>query len=197
MKINNLSGVVQEQEDLIKALYLLKLEALTNYNKIYNFNQDTFNNSQYLAWYNENKRQLESEISSKQANLLEANINLSEIMCQNLLEEEYQTIKNRVEKNYYSSKTCDEYLRDHEAFLNSYVQNSKGPNKVKKLVEFLSVRKPEFMTTFIKNLEEENTGKLKEMNEFYQQTEKKKKEAEERNKELNDTAQINNEKVHL
>jgi Zn-finger protein len=192
-----LSGTVQEQEDLIKALYLFKLEALTNYNKIYNFNQDTFNNSQYLAWYNENKRQLESQISSKEARLLEGNIKESEIMCQNLLVEGYETIKSRIEKNYYSSKTCDEYLRDHEAFLNTYLQKTKGPHKVKKLVEFLSIHKPEFMNSFVKNLEDENTGKLQEMNEVFQQTEKKKKEAEDRNKELNDIAQNNNDKVIL
>lgn len=103
-----------EQEDIVRRLYDFKLEAMMRFNSIFNFNQDTFNNSQYLAKFNEKKRALESEISKCESKLMDKNLQISSQVCFKLLEESYKELNEKITKNHYNVKRCDEYLKDHE-----------------------------------------------------------------------------------
>jgi hypothetical protein len=84
---------VLEQDELIKLLYEYKLEALMNYNKIFNNFADTFNNPLYLSWYNTTKKDLEQKISKSEDRQLESNIIKSEQLCQRLLSESYAPVR--------------------------------------------------------------------------------------------------------
>ena len=165
------------------------------YNSIFYFNQDTFNNSTYLSWYNENKRKLEGEISKYESKFLDGNVKESSRKCNEIKDENFSTLKKKIEADYFNSNNCDEYLKLHSSFINNYVNLAQGPEKVKALVNFLIKSKPEFINNFIKQLEKENSTKLEDMITNFKQAEKKKDEAEKRNKELLEETQQNNQRI--
>jgi hypothetical protein len=108
-------SVVMESEEIIKRLYEYKLEAIMKYNTIFNFDQDTFNNSEYFAKYKEKKRLLESEISKYESKIIDKNYNESYNMCEKLLEDSYKEIESKINEGNYNWKTYEEYLKDHES----------------------------------------------------------------------------------
>lgn len=83
------------------------------------------------------------------------------------------------------------------SFLTFYVNQAKGPEKLKILVNYLTEKEPEFLARFIKNLETENTLKLEEMNKVLKETETKKKGFEEKNTELKEVSEEISSKVIL
>jgi hypothetical protein len=111
--VSKLKGVM-EQEDIVKKLYEFKLEAMMIFNQIFNFNQDTFNNSEYLARYNERKRNLEAEISKCESKVIDRNMSETYELCREILNNSYEIIQEKLKNKVYTSKTCDEYLKDHE-----------------------------------------------------------------------------------
>jgi hypothetical protein len=79
--------------------------------------------------------------------------------------------------------------------LNNYAIHARGPMKLKHLIQFLSETKPEFIKTYIKTIESENQIKLNDLIESLKETEIRKKEAEERNKDLKDKQKQHETKV--
>jgi hypothetical protein len=118
--IGQITSGVYEQEELIKKLFNIKLESMTIFNKIFNFNQDTFNNSQYMVKYNEYKRNLETEFSKYEGIALEKNKGKCSERCNELLKICYEGIYEKSKDNKYSSTNCEEYLKDHEKFFIFY-----------------------------------------------------------------------------
>ncbi len=78
----------------------------------------------------------------------------------------------------------------------TYGESAKGPNKTKILVDFLCEKKPEFIRNFVNKLENENKTRLQDMMNLFNDSEKKKADAESRNKELNEMTQTNTEKIN-
>jgi len=64
------------------------------------------------------------------------------------------------------------------------------------LIDFLSAKKPEFIKGYINKLENENKAKLQDILNLFNESEKKKSDAESRNKELNEKTQVNTEKIN-
>ena len=81
------------------------------------------------------------------------------------------------------------------SFLNIYLKYSKGIFKTKNLVDFLSENKPEFLNKFVEGLGNENKIKLQEMINSFNESERKKNDAEIRNNKLNEITQSNNDKI--
>jgi hypothetical protein len=67
--------------------------------------------------------------------------------------------------------------------------------KLKQLIQFLSETKPAFIKNFLKTVENENQIKLSELIESLKETEYKKKQAEEKNKELKEQQKLHEGKV--
>jgi hypothetical protein len=105
---------VMEQEEIVKHLYEFKFEAMMKYNKIFNFNQDAFSNSQYLAKYNEYKRKIEEDISNYETKIIDFNQKESTDKCQDLIKNSFQNINEKLNTFKYSAINCDEYLNDHK-----------------------------------------------------------------------------------
>ncbi len=120
-KIDTLNTVI-EQEEIVRRLYDFKLEAMLRFNQIFNFDQDSFNNTQYLAKYNEKKRALESEIAKCESKVIDKNLKKSSYECSKLLEESFKHFDEKILNSYYNVKTCDEYLKDHEKYINRYLK---------------------------------------------------------------------------
>jgi hypothetical protein len=118
--VENLPQVI-EQEDLVKRLYEYKLETITKFNQIFTFNQDILNNSEYLSKYNEARRNLDSEIIKHESKLVDRNLNRSSEYCQELLKKHFQIIEEKTSKNYYGSKTSEEYVKDYERYFLKYL----------------------------------------------------------------------------
>lgn len=194
--ISHINSIL-EGDELIKLLFEYKMEALIIYNKIFYYNQDTFNNSQYLALYNDQKRKLESDIANIETKISDKNLEASSKFCSDLMSEVFGPLKNKLLNKSYTSNTLDEYIHDHENFLNNYLKESKGPRKVSVLIDFLTSKKPEIIKTILNSLELENNMKLEEAINSFNEAEKKKIEVEARKRNLDEKSQSNSEKVNL
>ncbi len=80
--------------------------------------------------------------------------------------------------------------------MNYYVNNAKGPEKVKELVEFLSKKKPVFIEQFVCAIQKENNEKLDELIKILTNHEKNKIEKLEKNRQLTETAEKLNNRVN-
>jgi len=107
---------VVEQDELIKYLYEYKLEAMMIFNKLFNLNQDTFNNTSYSSMFNSSLRNLESEISKKESKICDDNYNRSLKLCESQIQKCFEIIKNRINNGFYNMKTTEDYIRDFEKY---------------------------------------------------------------------------------
>jgi len=105
---------VVEQDELIKYLYDYKLDALMIFNKVFNLNQDTFNNTTYSSLFNNSLRNLESEISKRESKLCHDNNNQSIKLCESEVQKCFEGINDKMNNGYYNLKTTEEYIRDFE-----------------------------------------------------------------------------------
>lgn len=105
---------VVEQDELIKYLYDYKLEAMMIFNKVFNLNQDTFNNTIYSSMFNNSLRNLESEISKRESKICDDNYNNSVKLCASQVQKCFEGIKDKMNNRYYNLKTTEEYIKDFE-----------------------------------------------------------------------------------
>ena len=95
----------------------------------------------------------------------------------------------------YNSNNTDEYLRDYETFINKYKSEAKGNNKLKCLIDFLEVNKPNYFKSLVGSIEKQNQGLLLEANKKLEDSKKRRKEQEEKYKQLNDKTEENSKRV--
>jgi len=105
---------VFEQDELIKLLYEFKLDALIIFNKLFNLNQDTFNNTTYSSLFNSFLRNLESEISQRESKICDENSNKSLKICEVQVQKCFETMKKKLSNDFYNLKTTEEYIKDFE-----------------------------------------------------------------------------------
>ena len=182
-------------EELIKSLYSFKIDSMDKLNDIFRINVDTFNNNEYLSWFNETKREIEEYIEEHEEKRINLNNETNNQFNKKLLNENYQTIKDKVNGKYYNSSNIDEYLKDYEDFINEYNKKGIGNNKLKLLIDFIDENKPDFIQKFINQLTNENEEKLKEVNKKLEENNELKKNAEEEFKDLNDKTEQNSKKI--
>ena len=163
--------------ELIQTLFKMKVSAMESFAEIFKKHPDTFGNTEYLSWYNDAKRDIESKIDEMEEQKINSNNEASSSANKELLERAYQTIQNKLNNNEYTSTSCDEYLKDYDKFLNSYNNESIGDTKLEALIEFLSEKKGEMIKNFVDNMEKENKEKITEMNKKLQKTKQNKQEA--------------------
>jgi hypothetical protein len=90
-KVESITRIL-EQDELIKLLYDHKLEAIMNFNKVFNNHQETLSNTTNLNSYNKSKKLLEIEIEKFESRQLESNMHKSDQLCQKLLSESYAPV---------------------------------------------------------------------------------------------------------
>lgn len=192
--ILNLKDVLEEEE-LIKTLYNFKLDSMNKFNDIYKINVDTFNNSEYLSWFNDAKREIEQNIEEQEEKKMNLNLEDSNRQNKELLEDTYKDIQNKINENYYNSSNVNEYLQDYENFIYTYNNRSIGKNKLKILIDFLNENKTDFIRKFINVLENENKEKLNEAKKKLEESKKLKENVEEEYKNLNEKTEENSKKI--
>lgn len=84
------------------------------FNKVFNLNQDTFNNTTYSSLFNNSLRNLESEISKRESKICDDNYNRSIKLCESEVQKCFEGIKDKMNDGYYNLKTTEEYIRDFE-----------------------------------------------------------------------------------
>lgn len=191
----NTLGDIFETEDLIKTLFNFKLDAIGRYNEIFKKHPDTFNNSEYLSWYNDAKREIEEKMDNMELSKLDENNTKASNICKEVLEKEYERIQHKIDNNLYTSKNCEEYLKDYERFLTTYNEEGKGDNKLKIFIEFISDKKVDFIKAFTNNLNSENKAKMDELAKKLEQSNQLKQKAEDDFRNLNDKTEENSKKV--
>ena len=193
-EINKLNKVDNE-DNLIAKIYQSKINAIEKFNDIYNLNIDTFNNPEYRTWYTRTKADLEKKFTEIENQKLQENSQNSDQICQQLLNKHYAVINQKISTGKYNGNNIDEYLKDYETFINGYKSEAKGNNKLKCLIDFLEVNKPNYFKTLIGSIEKENQGRLLEANKKLEDSKKRKKQQEEQYKQLNDKTEENSKRV--
>ena len=157
-------------------------------NDIFKINVDTFNNSEYLSWFNNTKREIENYIDEQEEKKINLNLETANYSNKELLGEIYKDIENKINNNYYNSSNVNEYLKDYETFISAYNNRAVGKDKLKLLIDFVSEKKSDFIKKFVNILENENKEKLEESNNL-------KKNVEEQYKKINDTTEEISKKI--
>ena len=186
---------IDSEENLISKIYQIKINAIEKFNDIYNLNIDTFNNPEYKTSYTRAKTELERKFMELENQKLQENTNNSDKICQQLLNKHYAVINQKVNNGQYNGNNIDEYLKDYENFINGYKNEAKGNNKLKCLIDFLEVNKPNYFKSLVGSIEKENQGLLLDANKRLEDSKKKRKEQEEKYKQLNNKTEENSKRV--
>jgi hypothetical protein len=190
-KMNN----VENEDILIEKIYQSKINAVEKFNEVYNLNIDTFNNPEYKTWYTKTKNDLEKKFMEIENQKLQDNANKSVQLCQQLLNKHYSIINQKISSGQYNGNNTEEYLKDYETFINGYKSEAKGNGKLKCLISFLEVNKPNYIKCLVGSIEKENQGLLLDANKKLEDSKKRRKEQEEQYKQLNDKTEENSKKV--
>ena len=186
---------IDNEENLIAKIYQSKINAIEKFNDIYNLNIDTFNNPEYKTWYMKEKTDIERKFIEIENQKLNENTKNSEKICQQLLNKHYAVINQKIANGQYNGNNTDEYLQDYENFINGYKTEAKGNNKLKCLIEFLEVNKPNYFKSLVESIEKENEGLLLDANKKLEDSKKRRKAQEEKYKQLNDKTEENSKRV--
>ena len=149
--------------DLIQNFYEIKTNSIEKFNEIFKLNVDSFNNSEYLSFFNETKREIENQIEIKEKKIEEENDKNCFNFNNNLLNKLYENINNKISNEKYNKNNIDEYFNDYKNFINNFKEKSKGKNKIICLNEFLKENKKKFFDYFINKFNEENNKKINEI----------------------------------
>ena len=152
-----------ESIDLIKNLFAIKTNAIEKLNEIFKLNVDSFNNSEYLMFFNESKREIENEIEINEKKLEEENDNKSVNFNNDLLNKLYENINNKISNEKYNKNNIDEYLNDYNNFITNFKEKSLGKTKIVCLNNFLKENKKKFFDYFINKFNEENNKKINDL----------------------------------
>ena len=190
-KINN----VENDDVLIGKIYQSKINAMEKFNEVYNLNIDTFNNPEYKTWYTKAKNDLEKKFMEIENQKLQENANNSMQLCQQLLTKHYSIINQKISSGKYTGNNTDEYLKDYETFINGYKSEAKGNYKLKCLIDFLEVNKPNYFKCLINSIEKENQSKIMNANKMLEDSKKRKNQQEAQYRQLNEQTEGKNKKV--
>ena len=149
--------------DLIQNFYEIKTNSIEKFNEIFKLNVDSFNNSEYLSFFNETKREIENQIEINEKKIEEENDKNCFNFNNNLLNKLYENINNKISNEKYNKNNIDEYFNDYKNFINNFKEKSKGKNKIICLNEFLKENKKKFFDYFINKFNEENNKKINEI----------------------------------
>lgn len=152
-----------ESIDLIKKLFSIKTNAIEKLNEIFKLNVDSFNNSEYLMFFNESKREIENQIEINEKKLEEENDNKSVNFNNDLLNKLYENINNKISNEKYNKNNIDEYLNDYNNFITNFKEKSLGKTKIVCLNNFLKENKKKFFDYFINKFNEENNKKINDL----------------------------------
>ena len=193
-EIKKINGV-DDEDNLIAKIYNSKIKGIEIFNEIYNLNIDTFNNPEYKTWYTRTKNDLEKKFSETETQKLQENANNSMQQCQQLLAKHYSIINQKISSGQYTSNNTDEYLKDYEAFINGYKSEAKGNYKLKCLIDFLEVNKPNYFKYLINSLEKDNQAKISNANKMLEDSKKRKNQQEAQYRQLNEETEEKTKKV--
>ena len=168
---------------------------MEKFNEVYNLNIDTFNNPEYKTWYTKAKNDLEKKFMEIENQKLQENANNSIQLCHQLLTKHYSIINQKISSGQYTRNNTDEYLKDYETFINGYKSEAKGNYKLKCLIDFLEVNKPNYFKCLINSIEKENQSKIMNANKMLEDSKKRKNQQEAQYRQLNEQTEEKNKKV--
>jgi len=73
-------------------------------------------------------------------------------MSLEILKNEYKEMEKNVLDNYYSSTKLDELNQHFILFLNNYFSKSKGPEKLRILIDFVIEKHPQLIKSIAKKI---------------------------------------------
>ena len=188
-------NTVENEDNLIAKIYEAKIRAMETFNDVYNLNIDTFNNPEYKTWYTRAKTDLEKQFIEIESQKLQENANNCNQICQQLLNKHYAIINQKIASGQYTGNNTDEYLKDYETFINGYKSEAKGRNKLKCLIDFLEVNKPNYFKTLVNSIEKENQSKIMDANKMLEDSKKRKNQQEAQYRQLNEQTKEKNKRV--
>ena len=159
---DNIKELVNDNEEiLIPKIYNIKSKSIEIYNYIQSLNYKVFNKPEYKEYkstFISIRKELEKKFTELENKKLLENIKKTELICKELLNKHYETIHKKISNDEYNKQNTEEFIKDYTKFLNSYEKEAKGNNKIKILIEFLEINKPQYFNHLIyskqKNIKE-------------------------------------------
>ena len=143
---------IDNEEFLIPKIYDIKLKAIEIFNYAKSLNYKVFNKLEYKEYnssFNTIKKDLEKKFKELENKKLIENHNKSELICNELLNKYYDTINKKIMNEEYNKENTDEFMKDYKTFLEAYEKEAKGNNKIKCLINFLEIHKPQYFNCLL------------------------------------------------
>jgi len=157
-----------EQDELIKLLYDYRYNSMLIFNKCEQLNPDVINNPSYNHIYGNSRRALEDEFSKEESNVIDKNLSNCKKICVDVLKNEYKEMEKNVVNNFYSSNRMEDLNEHFQNFLNNYFSKSRGPDKLRFLIDFVIEKHPELLKSLAKKIGSETDVKLNDLNQKIQ-----------------------------
>lgn len=190
---------IENEENLIPKIYEIKINSIEKFNYITYLIPNLFNDPElrdYKSLFYNLKLELENKFTQQENLKILKNLQNGELNCYELLNKHYKIINEKLLKGEYNSNNTDEFMKDYELFLNNYKEEAKGNNKLKCLLNFLEIHKPQFFKYLVEGkmetIEEMPKGVLDQKKEV-----KNQKIEEIRNKLENKKRDIKNFKAEM
>ena len=145
---------IDNEENLISKIYDIKLKSMEIYNSAKSLNFKVFNKLEYMEYnasFNTIKKDLEKKFKELENKKIIENLNKSELICNELLNKHFDTINKKIMNEEYNKDNTDEFMNDYKSFLDSYEKEAKGNNKIKCLINFLIIHKPQYFNCLLYN----------------------------------------------
>ncbi len=192
-------GQIENEEILIPKIYQIKINAMEKFSHINYIIQNTFHRpefNEYKSHYNNIKSELENKFTEQENLKILKNLQNGDINCNELLNKHYNVINEKINNGEYNKNNTDEYLKDYESFLKEYINEAKGNNKLKCLINFLEINKPKYFKYLIEGNGDKKQEKLD--GQLNEKKEEKRKQIEEiRNKIERKKREIKNLKAEM
>lgn len=93
---------------IYQRIYEIELEAIKTYTNIFSFNQDCFNNFEYISWYENSNRKLESEFIKKSDQVIKDCESNAYKLNREILENSYHSLEqSSKDVRIYHSALCE------------------------------------------------------------------------------------------
>ena len=137
----NLQNIFNEEE-FYKNLCEIKLKCINDFTEIIGKFPNEFENRNNFNLFTKTLNEIENILNSSEKILKNQQNENIKIFNENLLNNEYENIQNKINNNYYNSSNVNEFIKDYETFLNNYnFKSSSNEKKMNFLCEFLMEKK--------------------------------------------------------
>ena len=156
-------SIINDSEKLNRETFKFKLEAYSNFNKIYENSEDYFSNNKYLEMYNQSRFDLKKKIANLDEEMLKTTEENATAFNKELIKTLFdQSLKAMQES---TKKLTEVFTKLHNKIMDDYLLRSMGKNRLQIFIEYIRENKKVMFKLLLESLIKQNQIKIKQIEE--------------------------------